>query len=183
VSARLGKQAFVALALVSVGVLCAIAAPNAHAATTRAEYVAQVDPICQAGLAQESVAEQRLNKQIRRLKKHEGSRKARARSLRRQSRALRQFLNVVVAVEQGVNAQIATVPPATEDTSLVQVWLRVRSEELDLSRRMSRAFAKDRLFAGLGLFFDLLAKADEEFDLVQDFGFKYCTVPPPDLGL
>jgi hypothetical protein len=177
------KEAFAALALVSVGVLCAIAAPNAHAATTRAEYVAQVDPICQAGLAQETVAEQQLNRKLRRLKKHEGPRKTRGRTLKRQARALAQFFNVVVTVEQRVNAQIATIPPATEDTSLIQVWLRVRGQEIDLARRMSHVFAKGRAFAGLGLLFDLLAKAEEEFDLVQDFGFQYCTAPPHDGGL
>jgi hypothetical protein len=177
VSVRLSKEAFAVVALVSVGTLCALPAPDAHAATTRAEYVAQVDPICQAGLAQETAAARPLVKKLHRLKKHARSREARRRADKRRMRALARFYDFIAVVEQGVTAQIASIPPAIEDTSLVQVWLRARGEEVIATQRLFRSLAKGDFLGAFSLLFEVSAKSEEASDLVRDFGFQYCSAP------
>jgi hypothetical protein len=173
---RSGYRAALVLALVLVA--SAAFAPSANAATTRAEYVAKVDPICQAGLAQEGAAAKPLTKKLKRLDrqfKKAHSRKARRRIDRREGRLLTHYFDFVAAVEQGVNSQIATIPPAIEDTSLIQVWLRARSEELVAIQRAMRSLTKGDFFGGLGQLLDVQTKAQEAADLVRDFGFHYCS--------
>jgi hypothetical protein len=176
-----------ALAAIAIGLAAvAITAAPAAAASTRAEYVAQVDPICQAGLAQEDAAARPVLKKLKRIQKQRRqahSRKTRARVTRRELRTLASFFDVVAKVEQGLNAQIATIPPAIEDTSLVQVWLRVRGEAVVATQRLLRSFAKGDIFGALGLIFEVEAKSEEASDLVRDFGFHYCTSPAEQLGL
>jgi hypothetical protein len=165
---------------IAIGLVAmAIAAAPASAATTRAEWVAQVDPICQNGMAQEAAAAQPLIKASKRAKKQH-NRKAE----RKIARALRNFFTQYAAIEAAVNAQIATVPPAIEDVSLIQVWLRARAELVDLERRLFTSKPQ----AGRGVkgftrfltdFFTLGARQLEIADLVRDFGFQYCNAPPP----
>ncbi len=166
------------LATCVAAVILAIAATPANAATTRAEYVARVDPICQAGLAQEGAAGKPLAKKLKRLDrqlKKSHSRKARRRIDRREGRLLTRYFDFVATVEQGVNAQIAAIPPAIEDTSLIQVWLRARSEEIVAIQRAMRSLTKGDFLGGFGLLLDLQVKAEEAADLVRDFGFRYCS--------
>jgi hypothetical protein len=175
-----------AMAIVIALIALAVTAHPAHAATTRAEYVAQVDPICQAGLAQEDAAAKPVLKKLKRINKHRRqahTRKARVRLLRQELRTLASFFDFVATVEQGVNAQIATIPPPIEDTSLVQVWLRVRGEAVVTTQRLLRSFAKGDIFGALDLLFEVEAKSAEASDLVRDFGFHYCTSPAEQLGL
>jgi hypothetical protein len=171
------------LALPAILIATAVFAAPAGAATTRAEYVAQVDPICQAGLAQETAAAKPVAKKLRRLKKHTDSRNARRRALKREMRALAHLYDFVATVEQGVNAQVATIPPAIEDTNLIQVWLRVRGEEVVVTQRLFRALAKGDFFAAFALLFEVETKSEEATDLVRDFGFQYCVSPARQLGL
>ena len=158
----------------------AIGAGSASAATTRAEWVAQVDPICQNGQAQEAVAAAPLIQATKRAKKHR-SRK----TSRKADRALAAYFLQYANIERAVNAQIATVPPAPDDVSLIQVWLRSRGELLDLESRLLLGPSNPgkglkglgRLFADL---FELIGKQYEVDDMVRDFGFHYCTAPPPE---
>jgi hypothetical protein len=175
------------LTAVAIAVIAlAITAGPATAATTRAEYVAQVDPVCQAAQAQEEAAALPVSKKLKRLHKQErmkkASRKARGRAAKREMRLLAGFYDYVVAVEHGVNAQIATIPPAIEDTSLVQVWLRARGEALVVTQRLFRALAKGQFFAAFELLIEVETKAAEASDLVRDFGFRYCSSPAGQLG-
>jgi hypothetical protein len=61
------KSIAIAIALVAL----AASAGTARAASTRAEYVAQVDPICQSAVTQEAAAAQPLTAAVRRMKKHQ----------------------------------------------------------------------------------------------------------------
>ena len=160
-----------AIALIAL----AIAAAPAHAASTRAEYVAQVDPICKAGQDQVAIAAQPLLRAVKRARKHHAldSRKTQ----RRLSRLSRALLAQDAAIEHSVIDQIAAVPPVQEDVSLIQVWLRARTELADLESRLFvtrpgrgiKGFT--RLING---FFTLAARQLEVEDLVRDFGFQYC---------
>jgi hypothetical protein len=177
VSARLSREAFAVLALVSVGVLCALAAPNAHAATTRAEYVAQVDPLCQAGQAQELAAVQPFLRATKRAQKHH---KLRSPTMeKRLARRFAQYISQYAAIEHQVNSQIAEVTPAPDDVSLIQVWLRARNELVDQENNLFGAFAHPKRiknpFKIFTSFFEVAAREFEVADLVRDFGFQYCT--------
>jgi hypothetical protein len=166
------------MALAITLVTLAVAAASASAATTRAEWVAQVDPICQNGLAQEAAVAQPIAAAVKYSKKHPRSRKADKRLLR----ATAAFFRQAAAIDHAVDAQIATVPPAADDVSLVAVWLRARGELTDLEVRFftsithpGKSFkAFSRLFNQL---FELSAREFEVADLVRDFGFQYCTQP------
>jgi hypothetical protein len=158
----------------------AIAATSASAATTRAEFVAQVDPICQNGQAQEAVAAQPLNKLVKRVKGHDSRKLG-----RKLTRVLRSFLSQYATIEHAVDAQIATIPPATEDVSLVQVWLRARGDLVDKGSQLFTHGIQGKGFKGFVRFFSLLDEiSNREFevhDLVRDFPFQYCSQPQGDV--
>jgi hypothetical protein len=162
------------IALAIAATALAIAAASASAATTRTEFVAQVDPICQNGQAQEAAAVQPFLRAVKREKKHRGRKAS-----RKLKAALRTYFQQYAAIEQAVNAQIATVAPAPDDVSLVQVWLRARGELLDLETRLfTGGFKPKNGLKGVGqvftLFFQLAGRQQEVSDLVRDFGFVNC---------
>jgi hypothetical protein len=171
---RLWGPIAIAIALVAM----AISVSPARAATTRAEYVAQVDPICQAGQAQEAAALQPVLRAFKRAQRHhkldtkKGQKKA--------ARLFRGYFEQLAAIEHQVNNQIAEVPPAPDDVSLIQVWLRARTELVDLEGRL---FASKPKLGRKGLvqfftgFLTLAARQLEVADLIRDFGFQYCDQP------
>ena len=161
-----------------VAALAILAAP-AQATTTRADWVAQVDPICQNGQTQELAALQPVLAAQKRAKKHH-NRKAR----RRADRALIAYVFQYANIERAVNAQIATIPPAPDDVSLVQVWLRARGELLDLETQLFNGPTTGKGLKGFekvfSLLFELIGKQYEVSDIVRDFGFHYCSQPQED---
>jgi hypothetical protein len=168
----------------AIGVVAlAIMASPAGAATTRADFVAQADPICQNGQAQEAAAVQPFLAAAKRNKKHH-NRKTKKRVARTFLTYFFQYTNI----ERAVNTQLATVPVAPDDVSLVQVWLRARNELLDLESRLFLGPADTgKGLKGFGRFlndfFTLIGKEYEVADIVRDFGFHYCNAPPPELQL
>jgi hypothetical protein len=147
----------------------AITATTASGASTRSEYVAQVDPICQNTHVQEKAAAHSF--------------KARAHQLIKRGvdpeskpgiRAAVHFYGRIARAERRAIGDIASVAPAPGDEEIISKWLGKRmkvvarlqhlirvlpqGEEHKARRAISRAF-----------------KADFEADnLVQDFGFRYC---------
>ena len=158
----------------------AITATSAAAATTRAEWVAQVDPICQNGQAQEAVAAQPLLRAAKRAKKHRNRK-----TTRKLNRAVLVYFAQFANIERAVNTQIASVPTASEDVSLIQVWLRARGEVLDSETQIFNTnFNKGKGLKGFVKFFtlfgEILFRQQEVADLVRDFGFQYCSRNPND---
>jgi hypothetical protein len=172
------------IALAITLVALAITAGTASAATTRADYVAQVDPICQSAQAQEVVAAQPFVTALRREKKHR-SRK----TSRKADRALVLYFPQYSAIERAADAQIAMVPPAPDDISLIQVWLRARGELIDDESQLFGTLQgpKGGGLKALAQFFTLLFEIGgrqlEVADLVRDFGFQYCTTANSFIGL
>lgn len=169
-----------AIALGISMVALAITAAPASATTTRADFVAQADPICQNGQAQEAAAIQPFIAAVKHSKKHH-NRKARRRLTRTFIGYFIQYTNI----ERAVNAQLATVRVAPDDVSLIQVWLRARGELLDLESEFLLGPSQGKGAKGLGQFlndfFTLIGKEYEVADIVRDFGFQYCTAPPPEI--
>jgi hypothetical protein len=169
------------IALAIALIALAIMATTAGAATTRAEYVSQVDPICQNGQAQEAAAVLPVIQATKRAKRHRNRKTA-----KRADRAFIVYFAEYANIERAVNAQIATVTPAPDDVSLVQVWLRARGELLDVESRLFLGPTNPgKGLKGLGHlladFFEIIGKQYEVADIVRDFGFQSCTAPPPEI--
>jgi hypothetical protein len=165
------------IAFVIAAVVLAIAATSASAAASRTEYVAQVDPICQAGQVQEFAAAQPVLRASKRAQKHHKLRNPKVE--KRLARQFARYFSQYAAIEHQVNDQIAAVPPTPDDVSLIQVWLRARNELLDLENRLFGSLGHpNRIknpFKIFNSFFELAARDFEVADLVRDFGFQYCT--------
>jgi hypothetical protein len=165
------------IAPATVTVALAITATAASAATTRAEWVAQVDPICQNGQAQEAVAGQPLIRAAKRANKNHGSKGKK--SAKKLVRIFIRYFQQYAAIEHSVNDRIATIPPAPDDVSLVQVWLRARNELLDIQNQFFTQTLHLKGLKGFNEFFELViqlaGREQETVDLVRDFGFQYCS--------
>jgi hypothetical protein len=164
-----------AIAIATALVAMAAGSGTAHAAATRAEYVAQVDPICASAQLEEGIAGEPLAGLTKRVNKHRHARVLE----RKYSRAFANYLRQFIAIERSVNAQLAAIPPAPEDVSLIQVWLRARGQLLDSEEQFFlRGFEGKngikgaiRFFTG---FFQFIGRQYEVTDLVSDFGFQHC---------
>jgi len=153
---------------------------TAQGATTRPDWVAQVDPICANGQAQEAAAAQPLLAAAKRAKKHHNRKTA-----RRLNRAVLVYFAQFANIERAVNAQIATITTAPDDVSLIQVWLRARGELLDSETQLLNTnFNSKNGLKGFFKFFallgDIVFRQQEVADLVRDFGLQSCTRNPYD---
>jgi hypothetical protein len=130
----------------------------AHAATTRAEYVAQADPICAAANA--DIAG--LNKRFLRLHK-KGRYGAAGAALRKTGTRLSVSLAQVRAI---------AAPPGDEAT--VTSWLGLIDDVAAVNRRMGRAEAKQRFGKVVKLINRNAQLHDQAHTLVADWGFQSC---------
>jgi hypothetical protein len=99
---------------------------SASAASTRAEYVAQVDPICQAQAGPMAQAFGAFNKNYKRwvhVATH-GSLKA----WLKQTKRLGRSLNGINVAHSSLTDQIAAVAPPPEDVAPVNTWLGYRRQ-------------------------------------------------------
>jgi hypothetical protein len=143
----------------------------AYGASTRAEYVAQVDPICQAGFVKEKAVNRSFKKRAKRLHKHGIDTTEPTKPVLRI--AVRLF-DRIARIARAVNSQILVIPPAPGDEAIISQWLQLRGEATDLTQRSIHVFAhgKERRFKQLiGRSFNRRLDAEE---IVQDFGFKHC---------
>jgi hypothetical protein len=167
------RRHIAALALPLLLLAIAVFAAPANAATTRAEYVAQVDPICQAGESQEELASQPLFRAFKRARKHGGLKSEKGQ--KHVDRALVMYFHQVVVIEHSVNNQIAAISPVPDDVGLIQVWLRARNELVDTEARFQHLAARDKYKKAARLFYPLLGLSYETADIVRDFGFQHCS--------
>ena len=144
-------------AVLSMGVIAVGAAP-ANGVATRAEYIAQVDPICQATIdAQRQAAGPKgfvgpLN---------HGHYKAAGRSLRR----------VFAAFGPGVE-QVAAIAPAVADSQLIGTWVQDLGAQVPLGNRVAGLLVHNRLPRKL---LGRLEKMNPSTQaVVANFGFHSC---------
>jgi hypothetical protein len=143
-----------------LGLVAPVALPApADAAATRAEYVAQSEPIC--GLANEDI--QRLNERYHHL--HEQGRYGLAgRALKRTGTRLSASINQVRAI---------TPPPGDEQT--VASWLDLVQRIANSNRRLGRA-ESHRHFSRIPKIQTRSRRiARQAHALVADWGFHACT--------
>lgn len=147
-------------------------AASASAASTRAEYIAQVDPICQSfeGPVDGAwAAYVRNDKRWARASKY-GASKAIVRTAKRTARSLAGWAQTLTRLID----QVAPVPPPAEDALTVSTWLDLRRQAN--ANEMSAASALKR--GNAPKYFRLLRPADAEADAseraISGFGFQAC---------
>jgi hypothetical protein len=117
--------------------IAVVAIAPAQAASTRAEYITQVDPMCRANLGpwqQTYAAEVRTFKKWARLT-NKGTLKAWVDQTHEFARALERH----VQVHNTLTDQISAVPPPPEDAQLVARWLMLRNEYERLTQSAAQA--------------------------------------------
>jgi hypothetical protein len=166
------------LALAITALTLAITAASAPAATTRAEYVAQVDPICQAAFMQIEKPLRSITRATNRLLQLLGDeRRSRAelkRAIKRVSRKSSRAGAKIGRILSGMVAAIATVPPAPGDELIVAQWVDGLIRSGHLNDRARQAARRGKVGQALRLLERALRVEGQAQDLVRDFGFQYC---------
>jgi hypothetical protein len=143
------KSLAIATALVAV----VTGSATAHAASTRADYAAQVNPICASATAQDQQLTARSEEELRRihqaLKKVEG--RKREKLLARDRKLSSALPDQHLRIRYSELARLRAVPAAPGDEGLVATWLDGRKQSLDLTskvnsidRRVERLFKRFR---------------------------------------
>ena len=162
--------------LLSVGLLVIGGTGHANAASTRAEYIAQVDPICQSFVASENAAYKAYRKNTKRWDHLalSGSVKAWLNATRRTSKSLMRFVQLDVALVE----QIAAVSPPAADAGTVDTWLNDRRHANALTA--SAAAALNRPVPGIDKYFRQVGRANSWAAAgqraIDGFGFQVCGV-------
>src|SRR5262249_38119138 len=125
---RMKLKGTVALALLAFP---AVAVTPADAASTRAEYIAQVDPICQSYKGPE-LADAEVFRRNHKLWVRAAT-KGTVKEFARQTHRLAQSLFAWDRLHSTMTEQIAAIPPVPADAAVIDTWLN--------DRRQSDAFA------------------------------------------
>jgi hypothetical protein len=147
---------------------------SAGAASTRAEYIAQVDPICQSFVAPITGAFSSYHKAFKALNKHakSGSIKSFIRSIKRTARTL----DAVAQLHLSLTAQVSAVPPPAADVATINAWTTALGQEQ--ANEVAAANALRRL--KFGAFFKRLDQADSAVNAatnaIAGYGFTVCGV-------
>jgi hypothetical protein len=153
----------------------AIGSATAYGAATRAEYVAQVDPVCQTQTPPAQLAFANFFKQAG---KHGPGALSHPKQVTGATRgpAMRLYRNLG-NIYATATAQIALVPPAPEDAARVSAWLALRGTVAADLQKMAQTLKHNRLRhfdrATIQSGIDITAANNS----VRDFGFQYCAPP------
>jgi len=168
------RRALIVLGL-SLGLIAGGAA-QADAASTRAEYIAQVDPVCQSfvgPMGDAFAAYQRSFKALNHAAKT-GNTKRFLRGTKRTAAAL----NRIAQTRTSMIDQIAPVPPVASDVATINTWLGFLRQEAGFENAAATAI----LGLKVGKFFHNLRLADTAQTsgrgAVAGFGFQVCGTPP-----
>lgn len=160
-----------ALALPLLLLAIAVFAAPANAATTRAEYVAQVDPICQQENISQKAVVRSLNKRVKRLAKRGFDPQKPSKPV---ARLIIRGYDRLAGLQRGANGSIALVTPAPGDQTTTSSWIQQRAAFATLFQRAGHLFAHQKQRKALGLFFRALRIEDQAEQLIEPFGFRFC---------
>jgi hypothetical protein len=161
--------------VLSLGLITVWAAP-AEAASTRAEYIAEVDPICQSFVGPEKAALHAYRKTAQRWDRlaSKWTLKAWLKQTRRVSRSLLRLTEL----DTTLNGQIAAVPPPAADAGTIGAWLSARGQANALAAAAARAL--NRPVPQIGKYFKRVKQANASLDAagraIAGFGFQVCGV-------
>jgi hypothetical protein len=159
------------IALAITLIALAIIASTAAAASTRAEYVAQVDPICHAAHVKEKAAAHRFKKRAHQLvRRGMDPDHPSAAGIR----AVVRFYGLVIRIQRSLNTDIANVAPAPGDETLISRWLQIRSKVPPRLQQFLRTFSEGKQHKARRAISRAFKADFQAYSLMQDFGFKYC---------
>jgi hypothetical protein len=157
-----------------VGLIAVWAAP-ADAASTRAEYVAQLDPICQSFVGPNDDAFRAWSKNEKRL-----GRVARHGTLKQfgaQTKRIARSLARLAQIQANLTDQIATVAPPPEDFATVGTWLDYRRQEETHLRSAASVLVQFRPYKQYFRQLGMAQTADQAAtNTVSGLGFQVCEV-------
>jgi hypothetical protein len=155
----------IAVALLAIPL---VAIPAAQAASTRAEYIAQVDPMCRANLGpwQKTVSADVKTYKIWVRLNNKGTFKAWVRQTQKHARALKRH----VQIHASLTEQISAVEPATEDAQLVDSWLMHRNEYERLTQSAAKAFDAFKFKKSNKLTGRAIKASDKEWEAASSLG-------------
>jgi hypothetical protein len=160
--------------VLSAGLIAIWAAP-AEAASTRAEYVAQVDPICQSFLGPNDNAFHawfKNEKLLGRVAKN-GTLKQFGAQTKRVARSVKRLAQI----QANLTDQIAAVPPPTEDFATVGTWLNHRRQEEAFLRSAASILVQYRPYKQYVRNLNMADAADQAATrTVSGLGFQVCEV-------
>jgi hypothetical protein len=165
------------LAVAAASVACVVVPSPASGAATRAEYLAQIEPICQAANQR---AKKLARKTNRRLKKSLGKAKGKGKVV-----GDVYILSIIKLVGpenrlfQRTTTLIRAVPPAPGDEAVVSAWLAGRDESTRLASEAIRAGKRGRANQMLGLLDASTVALRRGQQPVQAFGLNHCFVELP----
>jgi hypothetical protein len=135
---------------------------SAVAGPTRAEYVKQVEPICQARTQTNKTVLHNVDDMVR-----DGQLEA----------AARRFKRAAVALEGAID-QVAQVPRPVADKARLARWLRYGKEGDGLLRRTAKLLGEGDRHRVQEMAGKLLTTAKRGNAIVVGFGFEYCRLNP-----
>jgi hypothetical protein len=162
------RRAGIAGALVLL--VSAVAASSAHATASRAEYVAQVEPFCQAAQKPTAKAfiaviksiptdQDRITKSV----------------AHRADRALGRLYVRISVIFGHTTAQISSVSPPPGDETTVSSWLAGRNQAQAWGLQAGRAAKHLKVGRAAKVANRAVSASDEAAQLVSGFGFRFCT--------
>jgi hypothetical protein len=165
---------------VIAGLLAVLVMAVPAQAQTRAEYVAQADPICQSAIK----PAKKISRPVNRAGKALDAAQKKHKSKQVIIRLAKHFFRVVGAaysrlgtLSNKTTARVQAIPPPPEDAALIGQWLAVQAEtaqDLFDAASAARHFNFRSLAAAERSFAQDNRAADR---LVAGFGFKYCAAP------
>jgi hypothetical protein len=155
----------------------AITASPAAAASTRAEYVAQVEPLCQSAQKPTFKAYFRFAKAFRKLGLNGEDIDVSKQTARRVNRLAGAFYTRISNIYGRTTSQIAGVAPAPGDEAAVASWLEGRNQAAALGLQAGRAAKHQKSRGATRLVFRAVSASEQAAGSVSTFGLKYCALP------
>jgi hypothetical protein len=138
--------------------LIGLAAAPSYGASTRAEYIAQADPICAPRLARVT---------------HLTNLSASAVNRERFKQAAQKWRRARSTFADGIS-QLAAITPPPADAAVVSAWLDSLRRQLPIANKVLSAMARGNRNAILRRLFQLADASSETQDMVRGFGFQSC---------
>jgi hypothetical protein len=168
------RRALIALML-SMGLIAGGAA-QADAASTRAEYIAQVDPICQSFVGPMGDAFSAYQRSFKAL--NHAAKSGNTKRFLRGTKRTAASLNRIAQTRTSMLDQIAPVQPVTSDVATINTWVGFLRQEAGFENAAATAI----LGLKIGKFFSNLRQADSAQSngkgAIAGFGFQVCGTPP-----
>lgn len=171
---KLSTRGLTVVSYVAIALVIAVAPSTAGAASTRAEYIAQVDPICQSFVVPVSNSFKAYHRAFKAMNRRAkiGPLKAFVKSIRRTANTL----NDVAQTHLSMLQQIAAVAPPVADLTTINAWTTALGQEQANEVAATTALRQLRF----GVFLKRLNQADAAVNgataAISGFGFTVCGV-------